>query len=97
MLDEGERVALVDDVADGDGELSQVASDVRVDDVLHLHGVHHEHLLTLADGVAFLDQDLDDRALERRGNGFGTRRSDDVGRGLGTGRHGRDGLLGSRA
>ena len=97
LLDEGEWVSFVDDVADGDRELSQVAADVGVDDVLHFHGVHHEHLLAFADWVTFFDEDLNDGALERRGNWFGAGGSDDVGGRLGAGRHGRDGLLRSRA
>ena len=97
LLDEGERVPFVDHVADGDGELAEVAADVGVDDVLHFHGVHHEHLLAFADGVALLDQDLDDRALERRGDRIRAGRSHDVGRRLRARRHRRDALPRSRA
>ena len=53
----------VDDVALRDGELAQVAGDVGLDDVLHLHRVHHEQLLAFAHGVALGGEDFDDRAL----------------------------------
>ena len=79
-LDEGERVALPDDVADHDGQLGDDPADVGLEDVLHLHGVHDDHLLARDDGVALGHEDLDDRALDRRADRLGASRADDLGR-----------------
>ena len=78
FFDKGERVAFVDDVALRDGELPEVAGDVGLDDVLHLHRVHHEQLLAFAHGVALGGENLDDRALQRGAHGGGVGRSDDL-------------------
>ena len=45
------------------------------DDVLHLHGVHHEQLLPLVYEIAFLHVDFHDRTLHRRLDGQAALRS----------------------
>ena len=80
-LDEHERMALPDDVADRDGDLLHDSADIGLEHVLHLHRVHDDHVLAGHDAVAFANEDLDDRALDRSAQRLGARRTDDLGRG----------------
>ena len=87
---------IADDGAVGDGgaDLGLEAGDgaglVGLDGLLHLHGLHDHDGVALGDGLAFLDDDLDDGALYGGGDG--------VAGGGGAGLLGRSrGLLGAGA
>ncbi len=79
LLDESQRMAFVDRVADRHGDLADDARDLGGDHVLHLHGFHDHQRLARAHRVADPGRDADHRALERRAQGLGP---------LGTFRHG---------
>ncbi|CDZ89351.1 Choline dehydrogenase [Rhodococcus ruber] len=68
LLELGEHRAL----GDGGARLDRQARDdtglVRVDRVLHLHGLEHHDQVALGDLLALGDRDLDDGALHRRGD-----------------------------
>ena len=54
-LNEDQWMAFVDRIAGCDVDHAYDAAGDRLDDVLHLHGFHDEHLLADADRVAFPD------------------------------------------
>ena len=64
-LDEEQRMALEYGVAAADGQLAHHAADCGLDDVLHLHRFHHQHLLAGAHDLARRHVEADDRALHR--------------------------------
>ena len=84
-LEEEQRVPLVDRVADLHGDLADQARAFSGDHVLHLHRGHDHQLLARLDGAALGDQDLDDRALNRRAQRLRAGRCRDVGRDGGVG------------
>src|SRR5574340_525921 len=68
LFEFGEDGALGDGGAGFDGQAGDGAGLVRVDRVLHLHGLEHQDQLALGDLLTLLDGDLDHRALHRGGD-----------------------------
>src|SRR5690606_13644594 len=66
--DHHDDVAAAHRVAGGDFDLGDRAGDVCVDLVLHLHGFQHHDALARLDGLADLDEHLDDGALHGNGD-----------------------------
>ena len=79
-FEEEQRVPLVDRVADLHGDLADQARAVGGDHVLHLHRRHDHQFLARLHVVALGDQDLDDRALDRRAQRLRAGRGRDIGR-----------------
>ena len=77
FLDEQQGVALIDGVARFNADDAHHAGHVAVDDVLHLHRFHHQHLLARGDLVADVHRHGDNRALQRRAHRHRTVRSGD--------------------
>ncbi len=69
FFDKQQRVALVQRIADRDADAADNAAGRGPDLVLHLHRFHDHDGLAGAHGVAGLDLDRDDGALERRLDG----------------------------
>ena len=74
LLDEQQRVTLVDRLARLDGDAPHVAARRAADLVLHLHGVHDQQRLAGRHGIALLHREADDRALHRRRHRHGALR-----------------------
>ena len=72
LLDEKQRMALVDRLAGLDRDPPHIAARRAPDLVLHLHGVHDQERLAGGDSVALLHGDADDRALHRRRHRHGS-------------------------
>src|SRR5215208_5972276 len=71
LLEEEERVALVERVPRRHGDAPDDAAGLRLDLVLHLHRFHDEQELARPHGVALVYLYSHDRALERRRHGDG--------------------------
>ena len=69
LLDDDHRVAHVDAVALGDGNLRDSAARLGEHVVFHLHRFEHQQHVTGSDLVAFLDVDVQDGALHLGGDG----------------------------
>ena len=74
-LDQHERIALPDRVADGHRDPEDRAARVGSEHVLHLHRLDHGDLLPAQDLVAFLYVDAHDGALDRRDDAPGAFRA----------------------